>query len=66
MELEVYHTQEVRDVILKFPCLAEGNDHWLGDGFYFWQDIEFSKVFSIKRGYKSGLMILMLFLISSL
>lgn len=44
MELEVYHTQEVRDVILKFPCLAEGNDHWLGDGFYFWQDIEFSEV----------------------
>ncbi len=49
MELEVYHTQEVRDVILKFPYLAEGNDHWLGDGFYFWQDIEFSEVWGFQQ-----------------
>jgi len=42
MELEVYHTQELRSEELKFPCLAEGSQQWLGDGYYFWQDYEFS------------------------
>lgn len=41
--LEVYHTQEYRLPILKFPIIAEGNEQWLGDGYYFWQDYEFSK-----------------------
>ncbi len=42
IELEVYHTQERRDTELEFPCLATGNEQWLGDGFYFWQDYEFA------------------------
>lgn len=43
MTLEVYHTQECRLEKLTFPILAEGDEQWLGDGFYFWQDYEFSK-----------------------
>lgn len=31
------------------PILAEGNDQWLGDGYYFWQDIEFSKWWGDER-----------------
>lgn len=42
MTLNVYHTQEYRVETLKFPILAEGIDQWLGDGYYFWQDYEFS------------------------
>lgn len=41
--LEVYHTQEFRPLTLSFPVLAVGNEQWLGDGFYFWQDYEFSQ-----------------------
>lgn len=40
--IEVYHTQEKREELLRFPILAEGNKQWLGDGFYFWQDYEFA------------------------
>jgi len=43
ISLEVFHTQEYRFPILNFPILAIGNDMWLGDGYYFWQDYEFSK-----------------------
>lgn len=38
--LEVYHTQERRQEIMNFPGLATGNEQWLGDGYYFWQDLE--------------------------
>jgi hypothetical protein len=40
---EVFHTQEYRFPILTFPIQGTGNDMWLGDGYYFWQDYEFSK-----------------------
>jgi len=43
MTLELFHTQEYREPQLKFPVLAEGNEQWLGDGYYFWQDYEFAK-----------------------
>jgi hypothetical protein len=49
LELEAYHTQEHRDVELKFPIMAEGNDQWLGDGYYFWQDYEFSSWWGQKK-----------------
>ena len=42
MILEAYHTQGRRDKILNFPRIATGNEQWLGDGFYFWQDYEFA------------------------
>lgn len=43
IKLNVFHTQELLYPILKFPVLATGNEMWLGDGFYFWQDLEFAK-----------------------
>ena len=43
MTLELFHTQEYREPQLKFPVLAVGNEQWLGDGYYFWQDYEFAK-----------------------
>lgn len=43
MTLEVYQTQEFRSINLDFPILATGNEQWLGDGYYFWQDYEFAK-----------------------
>ncbi|MFD1258706.1 hypothetical protein ACFQ3S_18005 [Mucilaginibacter terrae] len=42
MTLEAFHTQEYRDILLTFPFLATGNEQWLGDGYYFWQDYQFS------------------------
>lgn len=41
--IKTYHTQANNGNILNFPELAEGPDQWLGDGFYFWQDYEFSE-----------------------
>ena len=43
MTLELFHTQEYSDKQLNFPVLAEGNEQWLGDGYYFWQAYEFAK-----------------------
>jgi hypothetical protein len=43
IEITTYHTQEHRNSVLDFPVLAEGNQQWLGDGYYFWQDYEFAK-----------------------
>lgn len=43
MILKLFHTQEYRLPQLKFPVLAVGNEQWLGDGYYFWQDYEFAK-----------------------
>lgn len=39
----LYHTQEYRLPLLKMPIEARGNKQWLGDGYYFWQDIKFAK-----------------------
>ena len=38
-----YHTQEYRKVILTQPLLSEGFQQWMGNGFYFWQDLEFAE-----------------------
>jgi len=40
--IEVYHTQERRTQKLYSPILAEGLEQWLGDGYYFWQDLDFA------------------------
>ena len=41
--LDVLHSQEFRYPILKFPIPGEGYEQWLGDGYYFWEDLEFAK-----------------------
>lgn len=42
-KIVAFHAQEARFPILRFPILAEGNEQWLGGGYYFWQDIEYAK-----------------------
>jgi hypothetical protein len=49
MELEVFHTQELRSIELRFPILAEGNEQWLGDGYYFWQEYDFADWWGRKK-----------------
>ncbi len=41
--IKVYHTQANEGRLLKFPSLSEGTKQWLGNGYYFWQDYEFSE-----------------------
>lgn len=41
--INLFHTQECRFPVLTFPVFGTGNDMWLGDGYYFWQDFEFSR-----------------------
>jgi hypothetical protein len=38
--MEVFHTNEHRGNIT--IVFAQGNNQWLGDGYYFWQDYEFA------------------------
>lgn len=54
MTLEVFHTQGRREKLLNFPPLAEGNEQWLGDGFYFWQDYDFAKWWGETKKCKKG------------
>lgn len=35
----MYHTQERRTIRLKAPVVCEREDAWLGDGYYFWDDV---------------------------
>ena len=51
--IKTYHTQANNGNILNFPVLAEGLDQWLGDGFYFWQDYEFSEWWGDNKKCKS-------------
>lgn len=43
MQLKVFHTQARKKRLLLFPELSNEIKNWLGDGFYFWQDIEFAE-----------------------
>jgi hypothetical protein len=43
MRLKVFHTQANRNELLSFPEITTKSDNWLGDGFYFWQDLEFAE-----------------------
>jgi len=43
ISLNVYHTLETENGVSHFPKLAEGNEQWLGDGYYFWEDYEFAE-----------------------
>jgi len=56
VNITAYHTQEYRLPYLSFPILATGNDQWLGDGFYFWQDYEFAKWWGKEKKCKKGLL----------
>lgn len=44
IKIKCYHTQKrkEKDKVLYAPMPGEGQDQWLGDGFYFWQDYEFA------------------------
>ena len=44
-----YHTNEHRGNTLLKPVFAEGNSQWLGEGYYFWQDYEFSEEWGYNR-----------------
>ena len=35
----MYHTQEKRPVRLSTPIICVRDDAWLGDGYYFWNDL---------------------------
>jgi len=39
-----YHTQEYRPVQLKEPILCNDEQAWLGEGYYFWAEEEFAKI----------------------
>jgi len=39
-----YHTQEARPVNLEKPILCDDNLAWLGEGYYFWVEEEFAKI----------------------
>lgn len=43
MEIIGFHTQAHNRGILSMAKLATGPEQWLGDGYYFWQDEEFSE-----------------------
>lgn len=36
----MYHTQERRNIRLSAPILCTRDDAWLGNGYYFWNDLE--------------------------
>jgi len=40
--IHVFHTNEHRGNILEKPVFASGNEQWLGEGWYFWQEYEFA------------------------
>jgi len=37
---KMYHTQEYRGDILPIPIVCRRDDAWLGEGSYFWYDID--------------------------
>lgn len=58
--IKVYHTNQHRGNILSAPVFATGNTQWLGDGYYFWQDLEFAEEWGYNRicngeEYKKGI-----------
>lgn len=50
----VFHTQEAWAKRLGFPILACGNYQWLGDGYYFWKDYEFSELWGENKKCPKG------------
>jgi hypothetical protein len=47
--IEVFHTNQCRGDALQIPILATGNEQWLGDAYYFWQDYEFAEEWGYNR-----------------
>jgi hypothetical protein len=45
----MFHTQENRGYLLRFPIICQRESAWLGDGYYFWYD----EMDAIKWGHKS-------------
>jgi hypothetical protein len=54
MTLNVFHTQTHDLGILNFPLPADSTREWLGYGYYFWQDYQFTEWWGDKKkSYKS-------------
>jgi hypothetical protein len=53
MVRKVYHTQDKREIRLKFPVKCVRNDAWLGEAYYFWLNVDDSHMWGInsKRQY---------------
>lgn len=49
--ITVYHTSEHRGT--EYIIYAVGEDQWLGDGYYFWQDFEFAREWGAIKKYTS-------------
>ena len=50
----MYHTQEHRGTPLKSPVICLRDDAWLGEGFYFWDDIIDAKLWGNNSKRKTG------------
>lgn len=51
--IKVFHTNEDRGNKIEYPIFATGNNQWLGDAYYFWQDYEFAEEWGNNRICKS-------------
>jgi len=51
-----YHTQEFREEsqALSVPILCVDKDVWLGEGYYFWRDIEYAHYWGIDKKKRTG------------
>ena len=54
--IEGYHTQEFREgeMALDMPILCVDKKAWLGEGYYFWRDIEFAHYWGIDKKKNNG------------
>ena len=50
----MYHTQEKRKHILTSPVICTKDNAWLGDGYYFWDDIEDAESWGDNSKRKTG------------
>lgn len=47
--IKVFHTNQCRGNALQMPIFATGDEQWLGDAYYFWQDYEFAEEWGYNR-----------------
>jgi len=50
----MFHTQEKRDMRLTSPIKCSRDDAWLGEGYYFWDDLNDAKQWGNKSKRKTG------------
>lgn len=54
MPREMYHTQESRGQKLTQPIICKRNDAWLGEGYYFWDELEDADFWGVSSKKKTG------------